>query len=467
MSLPYLTLEKVSILPISLGSRNTRQRELSDTDLQFIVFQLHYPAMASRLAAVFRNRNILLLAFSGAMSQLGDRLSHMLLITIIGVSNPGKLLAYSSGSLTFVLPTLILSPIAGVLVDHWNKRLTIARTHFLQTAVLALTPLAINLTHSYTPFWIALAIFFGLDIFNNTANPALLPSLVQKDEILAANSISLFFSRIATVLGMVIGGFLIKWVGWQKGIWIDATCHLIAGVIVLNIGLSPTSPQTATSITHPPAPFISLITRAFIQFFRDLTEVIQLIFVNFTVAFVLTSIVISTFISAVAYTILIFLVQQVLGMGTAGVGIFAGILAVGMIAGALLIGLLSSNISRPLIVTGVIIVYGILFLIGYWLITLWFMILVALIAGIAFSWLGVVQNTMLQEEVDERIRGRIFSSREFITNATFLSTTLAIGTFGDLTSYRLALIFIGIALILFGITGMALIHCRQRTGPKP
>jgi len=412
--------------------------------------------MASPLGSVLRSRNFLFLSFAGAMSQLGDRLSHMLLITIIGLSTPGKLLAYSGGSLTFVLPTLLLSPIAGVLVDHWNKRKTIARTHFIQTATLALTPFAIALTHNFTPFWVALTIFFGLDIFNNTANPALLPALVARDEILAANSASLFFSRIATVLGMVIGGFLIKWVGWQRGIWIDAACHLSAGILVLNIAL--TASNQPPSAIHSTAggqrqALLPLLGNAFIQFFRELAEVIRLVFVNRMVAFVLSSIVISTFISAVSYTILIYLIQQVLGMGTAGVGIFAGILAIGMIAGAVIIGFLPANINRPKIVVGVILIYGLLFLIGYWLITLWFMIVVALIAGIAFSWLGVVQNTMLQEEVAEHIRGRVFSTREFITNATFLITTLIIGAFGDLTSYRLALLMIGTSLLLLGLAG--------------
>ena len=417
--------------------------------------------MASQLSAVLRNRNFLFLSFAGAMSQLGDRLSHMLLITIIGISQPGKLLAYSNGALAFILPTLLLSPIAGVLVDHWNKRNTIARTHFIQTAIWLITPLAIALTHSFTPFWIALTLFFGLDIFNNTASPALLPALVARDEILAANSASLFFARIATVLGMVIGGFLIKWVGWQKGIWIDSACHLIAGILVLQI-ISPklkTLTGFIPSETTPPQNLLKEITRAFIQFFRELAEVLHLIFVNRLVAFVLGSIVVSTFISAVAYTILIYLVQQVLGLGTAGVGIFAGILALGMILGALIIGLLPKNTNRPLIVALVILIYGLLFLVGNWLITLWFMILVAVIAGIAFSGLGVVQNTMLQEEVDEYIRGRIFSTREFITNATFLLTTLFIGTLGDLTSYRLALMVIGIVLFILGILALFWVKC--------
>ncbi len=386
------------------------------------------------------------------MSQLGDRLSHMLLITLIGVAAPGKLLAYSGGSLTFVLPTLILSPIAGVLVDHWDKRKTISRTHFIQTTILLLTPFAIKLTHSFTPFWVALTLFFGLDIFNNTANPALLPNLVASDNLLHANSVSLAFARIATVLGMVIGGFLIKWAGWNNALFIDASCHLTAGFLILNIITTQTT-AVAHTVPQPHSGNISILINALKQFFSDLGELIRLVLHNRIVAFVLASIIISTFISAVSYTILIYLVQQVLNMGTAGVGIFAGILAIGMIAGAAVMGLLPPNINRPLVIVTITILYGLLFFIGNLLITVWFMIVVALIAGVAFSWLGIVQNTLLQEEVTPTIRGRVFSTREFVTNSTFLITTAVIGILGDFTSYRIALLTIGIALIVLGSAG--------------
>ncbi len=411
--------------------------------------------MFDRFRHILRIRNFLFLTLAGAMSQLGDRLSHMLLITIIGISAPGKLIAYSGGSLTFVLPTLLLSPIAGVLVDHWNKRKTIARTHLIQTGIFFLTPFAITLTRSFIPFWIALTVFFGLDIFNNTANPALLPHLVPGDKILLANSVSLIFARIATVLGMVIGGFLIKWAGWNNAIFIDASCHLIAAILVLNIAFKEpqfSSPLTISGDKNEPGITAQLLN-ALKQFFADLKELILLLIHNRLVAFVIASIVVSTFISAVSYTILIFLVQQVLNMGTSGVGVFAGILAIGMIAGAVSIGLLPQNINRPLIVVLVILLYGILFLVGYWLIVVWFMIIVALVAGIAFSWLGVVQNTMLQEEVAAGIRGRIFSTREFFTNLTFLLTTLFIGVLGDLTSYRIAILAIGIGLVALAVIG--------------
>jgi DHA3 family macrolide efflux protein-like MFS transporter len=167
---------------------------------------------------------------------------------------------------------------------------------------------------------------------------------------------------------------------------------------------------------------------------------------------------VTMFISSVSYTILIYLVQQVLKLGTSGVGMFAGVLAVGMIAGAASMSFIQRRINQPLVVALMILLYGLLFLASPWLITIWFMTVVALIAGIAFSWLGVVQNTMLQEEVSTDIRGRIFSTREFITNVAFLLTTLFIGALGDLTSYRTVLVAIGVALTLIAVGGLLFIR---------
>jgi MFS family permease len=422
--------------------------------------------MSRGFASVLRIRNFSLLVASGSLSQLGDRLTHMLLITVIAVASPGKLMAYSTGSLAFVIPSLLLAPIAGVLVDRWDKRKVVGFTHLIQSALLCTTAFLMIALKSFTPFWVALAVFFALDVFNNTSVPALLPQLVARRKLLVANSVNLTFSRVATVFGMVVGGFLIKWAGWKYGLFINASTHLAAGLFALAIA--------GTFIAHreviadsPPAggrngTALGLVSRAFRQLFRDLAEVIRVVGRDRLVAFVMVSVVVTMFISSVSYTVLIYLVQQVLKLGTGGVGLFAGVLAVGMIAGAASMSYIRQRINQPLVVVVVILLYGLLFLASPWLITVWFMIVVALVAGVAFSWLGVVQSTMLQEEVPEEIRGRIFSTREFITNVAFLLTTLFIGALGDLTSYKIVLVAIGGVLCALAALGWVFVRAMRR-----
>ncbi len=427
--------------------------------------------MSRGFASVLRIRNFTLLTLSCSMSQFGDRLTQMLLITAIALASPGKLMAYSTGSMAFVIPTMLLAPIAGVLADRWDKRKIVGFAHLIQFTVLTAAAFLIIALKSFAPFWVALFIFYGLDVFNNTAVPAVVPQLVARRKLLVANSVSLTFARVATVLGMVLGGFLIKWTGWKYGMFINASTHLTAGLLALSMSgvfighrwLSAGSSPLPTQAPRESA--WGLTQRAFRQLFADLAEVIRVVGRDRLVAFVMASVVVTMFISSVSYTILIYLVQQVLGLGTGGVGMFAGVLAVGMIAGAASMSYVRRRINMPLVVALMILLYGLLFLASPWLITVWFMIVVALIAGIAFSWLGVVQNTMLQEEVSVDIRGRIFSTREFITNVAFLLTTLFIGALGDLTSYRIVLVAIGASLTLIAVGGLFFVRTlRPATG---
>jgi MFS family permease len=206
-----------------------------------------------------------------------------------------------------------------------------------------------------------------------------------------------------------------------------------------------------------------LARRSFATLFHDVRDVLRVVATNRLVGFVMASILVTMFVSSVSYTVLLFMVQQVLGLGTGGVGIFAGVLAVGMIAGAVVMAFVKRRVNRPAVVVAVVFLYGLLFLAGPWLMSLWFMVVVALVAGVAFSWLGVVQNTMLQEEVAPEIRGRIFSTREFVSNGAFLLTTLFIGALGDLTSYRTVLGVIGVVLVALAAAGLAFV----RRLPRP
>lgn len=410
----------------------------------------------NRILSVFGIRNFVFLTLSGTLSQFGDRLTHMLLITIIAITKPGKVLAFSFASLAFTLPVIILAPFAGVLVDHWSKRRIMIRIHFIQAGLLLLTPFIIRWTNSFFFFWIAIILFFGLDIFNNTAKPALLPAVVAKRKLLTANSIDQFLARFATVLGMVVGGFLIRWAGWHYGIMIDASTHLVAGLLAVGIVLRYEPHHVHIGLT-PPKTTRQVLKSAFGVFFADVKEVLILLVKDKLVLLVMASIWISVFVAGVSYTILIYLVQQALKLGTAGVGIFSGILAVGMILGALVLGLLKTTVNKSKIVVFSIMMYGILFLFGQFLIKVWFFAIVAVISGVVFSWITIAQNTILQEQVAPKIRGRIFSTKEFFGSVAFIITTFAVGSLGDLTSARITLAAVGIFLLISSFLGLLLI----------
>jgi len=372
---------------------------------------------------LLKKRGITFLGFSNTISQLGDRLTHMVIITLIGMMFPGRVSAFSEFAITWSLPIVILSPFAGVFIEHWNKQTIMLRCHVIQSILIFLTPTFVVLTHSILPIWILIIAFFSLDMFNNTSKNAIIPDLVEYDELVAANSLIIILARIATFIGMVGGGYLVKWVGWRFGFYIDASTHLIAGLLVLGMG--------AKSLFAPVKKLeFSLrkeLKKSARLFFQDLKELGGLLIKDRVVIFVMLSVFILPFVAAVAYIILIYLVQQIFGLGTTGVGWFGGVIGIGMLIGGLLMGFFGKMINRGKIIIISIAVLGFFFIIGPIFTTPFFLYTIAFIAGMVFSFIGIAQDTMLQEDVLKGIRGRVFATKEFVINLTVVISAIFFG----------------------------------------
>uniref|UniRef100_A0A7V3RIP6 MFS transporter n=1 Tax=candidate division WOR-3 bacterium TaxID=2052148 RepID=A0A7V3RIP6_UNCW3 len=372
---------------------------------------------------LLKKRGLLFLALSNSTSQLGDRLTHMVIITLIGAKYPGRLSAFSEFAVTFSLPVIILAPFVGVVVDHWNRQTIMFRSHLIQSMLIFLTPSFVVLFNSLIPIWILVFLFFAIDTFNNTAKSAVIPDLVHYDELVPANSFLITLARIATFIGMVGGGYLIKWVGWRLGFYIDASTHLIAGLLALGMG--------ARILFEPSAKFkISLrkkLKESLGIFLNDLKELLILLVHDRVVLFVMISVFILPFSAAIAYTVLIYLIQQIFNMGTSGVGWLGGIIGVGMFLGGILMGFFGKKFNRLLIIIFSMALLGTFFIIGPFFITPIFLYTVAFVSGIVFSFVGIAQDTILQEDVVKTIRGRIFATKEFVVNTTFLFCAILIG----------------------------------------
>ncbi|MGB9721768.1 MAG: MFS transporter [bacterium] len=397
---------------------------------------------------LFNKRGILFLALSNGTSQLGDRLTHMVIITLIGAKYPGKVSAFSEFAITFSLPVIILAPFVGVIVDHWNRQTIMFRCHLIQSILIFLTPSFVILFDSLIPIWILVFMFFALDVFNNTAKNAVVPDLVEYDELVSANSFMITIARIATFLGMVGGGYLIKWVGWRLGFYLDASTHLIAGCLALGMGakiLFEPSAKTEISLRQKLKESLKL-------FLMDLRELINLLIRDRIVMFVMISVFVLPFSAAIAYTVLIYLIQQTFNMGTAGVGWLGGIIGAGMFVGGILMGFFGRRFNRPLIIICSMTVLALFFIVGPFFITALFLYFIAFVSGMVFSFVGIAQDTVLQEDVLKSIRGRIFATKEFVINLTFLGCAIVIGlisnVFGPFVILRITGLFVASLTIL-------------------
>ncbi|RKX71503.1 hypothetical protein DRP53_01220 [candidate division WOR-3 bacterium] len=408
------------------------------------------------------NKPLRFLVFSNTISQFGDRLTHMVVVGLIGLLSPGRVGAFSEFATTFSLPIIILSPFAGVLIDHWNKRNIMIRCHWIQSFLIIITPLFVWYFHALWPVFVTITIFFSLDLFNNVSRLAITPEVVEREKLMGANSLIIAFARVATFAGMIGGGYLAQMIRLEVGFLIfmipftiNALSHFSAGTFILGMGRKELfEPKQRLGISLHQA-----LKENARKFFSDLKELILLVIKDRLVAFVMLTVIVIPATSALAYTIMIYIVQQELDLGTTGVGWMGGLIGGGMLIGALILGLLKKRFNRGSVIVGVIIFFALLLIIGQFLITISLKILLGIIAvlvGVAFSLLSITQDTMLQEDVKKTITGRIFATKEFIVNLSFIISAFTFGYLADYIGYLKVLMSAGVGLIILALVALRL-----------
>jgi predicted MFS family arabinose efflux permease len=130
--------------------------------------------------------------------------------------------------LTFVatLPTTLLGPLAGTLVDRWDRRLTMLAAD-LGRAV-AILPLL--LVHSGDQLWLVYVALVAEGLLAQLFDPAaqaLLPALMGRGPaLISANALLSIVAAVSRLLGASLGGVVFAAWGLQTLVWVDAGTYL-------------------------------------------------------------------------------------------------------------------------------------------------------------------------------------------------------------------------------------------------
>ncbi len=373
-------------------------------------------------------------------------------------------------ALFITLPVLIFGPIAGVLVDRWHKKRVMVLCDTLRMGCAFLLPLVfISTKNIYLVFAIVFFMFL-LALFFNTARSAIIPNLVSRRRLLAANSIINFVGRGATFLGMVLGGLIIDWSIWQ-GIfrvagWVVAfvldgiTFGVSAGMLYL---MKVKLKERIGGKEHlRPQGLLLIIKDGLIKMNRELKEAVHSILKEKNLTFAIGTIFLMILAGSVIYVLAIPVIQKELLWGTRGLGILAAVGAIGLLSGAYLVGIFGHQYDlKLLILFCFIIISAGLFIFPF--ITKFFLFtILCLICGAAISPIFIGQDTLIHRYANEEVRGKIFSLRDWVLNLTFVIGALLVGTLSTFIPRTvLFILFGGIMLILSLLAWISIARARD------
>jgi MFS family permease len=316
------------------------------------------------------------------------------------------------------LPNFLLTPVAGVLVDRWNRHRTILLTQFL--AMLQSLALAILAFTGMINVWqvIALSVFQGaINALDMPARQAFVVQMVDRKEDVS-NAIALNSSIFsgARLVGPAIAGIVIAALGAGTCFLLDGLSYLavLAGLLAMQLPPTATRPlsQSAGSLWHQ-------LQEGFHYAFGFLPMRVIL----FLVA--LTSLV------GMPYLVLIpIFAAQIFHGGSATLGLMMAATGLGALVAAVYLSSRSTILGLGKLIAIAPALLGVALMTFAFSRILWLSLLALFLLGMSLMLQRTSSNTLLQTIVEEDKRGRVMSF--------FLMAFTGMATFGNLLAGGLA-----------------------------
>lgn len=140
-----------------------------------------------------------------------------------------------------VLPGILISPLAGTLVDRWDRRRTMAMAD--TGAALSTLFMAILLITDRLEVWhilVAVSVAATCRAFQGPAWMASTSLLVPEEHLGRASGMMNFARSAAAIVGPLLGGILVATIGLEKVILIDFVTFFVAVGILFVVRFPPT-----------------------------------------------------------------------------------------------------------------------------------------------------------------------------------------------------------------------------------
>src|SRR6267378_6616595 len=183
--------------------------------------------------------------FGETVSSFGSSITQFALPLLV-FKLTGSAVSLGLGFAMFGLPHLLFGLLIGAWTDRLDRKRLMIVVDLLSAAVLLSVPLAAT-AGVLSVWWIYMAIFISstLGIFFQAAQFAAIPSLVEREELVAANGrIQASFSA-ATVLGPLVAGGLLAFIPIEDLLYVDAATFLVSAVTLSLIARPFNAPREA------------------------------------------------------------------------------------------------------------------------------------------------------------------------------------------------------------------------------
>ncbi len=423
-------------------------------------------ATPANATAVLRNRPFLLLWLSQAATQIGGNMvvyGLTVVIFTITLSNS----AVSILLLTFLVPGVLFSAVAGVYVDRLDRRHILIATNLLRAGAFALMLLAgenILVVYVLNAFVATVTTLFA------PAEASMIPMLVPRHQLIAANGLFTLTLNGAFALGFaLLGPLVVTIAGPEALLGLVAALYLVAAVFCATLPVTPV-PKGQISATDA----VVDVERAVGTTFRQLREGLGYIRAHPSVTWSLVYLGIGAALIGVLGVLGPDFATSALGLDPKDFIVVVLPLGIGIVMGVLLLGRVAAFVRRRRLIEGGLLALGALLVtlsvagsltrflqsvenptsvvdLSALVSMLSVVIVIALLAGVAYAFVLIPSQTQLQEELPEDVRGRVFGVLNTLVSVASFVPIIVAGPIADAVGTQVVIFAIGALVFTSGV----------------
>ena len=146
------------------------------------------------------------------------------------------------------IPSILLSPVGGIVADRVNKRNVMVILDFFTAAVILVFFLLMDGGNIVVLLTATLMLLYGIAGAYQPSVQASIPALVAPGNIMAANSMINTISSFSSLTGPVLGGILYSAYGIKPVLWVCMICFVLSAVMEIFIQIPFQKPASEGSI---------------------------------------------------------------------------------------------------------------------------------------------------------------------------------------------------------------------------
>jgi MFS family permease len=428
--------------------------------------------------SVLQNRPFLLLWLAQLSTQVGGNMVIYGLTIIITASYVSRS-AVSALLLSFLVPAILFSAVAGVFVDRVDKRVMLLVTNVLRGfAFLGIWLVGNNLLMLY----LLMVIVSTLTTFFGPAEASMIPILVPRGQLLAANGLFTLTMNVAFALGFaLIGPFLVAIAGAHVLILLVAALYFVAAAFCWTL---PATPPPGSAMTAGDT--VADAERAVQTMVSDFVEGITYIREHHNVGWSLSYLFITGALVGVLGVLGPGFAQSALELQAQDFGLIVLPLGLGIVTGILVLNSYGRYLPRRrTIETGIVFIGVLMMMLSFAspvahfledratstglseasnLLSVMSMVMgIAFFVGASYVVVAISAQTQLQEELPEDVRGRVFGVLNMLVSVASLAPIVVVGPIADVVGIPPVILVVGIIVCGWGLASFL---SQRHLGPE-